>query len=244
MEKEQILAELGLTKNQAKIYLAVLQTGISTVRTIAKKTGFQRPNIYDILEELKEKGLITYIQQGKSSHYKAVDPEQFMHILREKQELLDSILPSLKKEYVFMHEDVDVQVYKGEQGMKSSLNKMLNFPSITVYGINIAGQLRRQLPVFAKQYMRRRKEQNIKFKAIYNISDTTGMEMMETEFRYQKTDKYNPTTTYIYADIVLIQLWQPFMIGIEIKSKEIATSYMQYFETLWKNASKKPFLED
>ena len=51
------LIRLGLTLRQAKTYLALLQTGISTTRTIALTSKIPRPDIYRIMSELEELGL-------------------------------------------------------------------------------------------------------------------------------------------------------------------------------------------
>ncbi len=231
-----VLSSLGLTNNQARIYLALLDLGTASVKQVAKKTGFQRPNLYDVLEELKEKGLATYIQKGKASYYTAVDPEELSNMLKEKQALLESVMPMLKESYNFKKEEVSVQVYKGQEGIKSSLNKVFNYPGTTIYGINIAGQLRAEMPVFAKQFFRRRKESKIKLKAIYTTNNVT--DIPDIEARFQKSESYNPTVTQIYEDVVLIHIYKPLLIGIEIKSRPVAEAFMKYFDTLWKNASK------
>ena len=49
------LVELGLTEAEAKIYSSVLKLKNCTVRQISKDCGFHRTNIYDVLEQLREK---------------------------------------------------------------------------------------------------------------------------------------------------------------------------------------------
>ena len=60
------LKELGLSKGQISVYSAVLELGISSLNKIQEKTGIERRNIYDILNKLIEKGLISYtVEKGK-----------------------------------------------------------------------------------------------------------------------------------------------------------------------------------
>jgi sugar-specific transcriptional regulator TrmB len=54
----QTLNQLGLTPNQGKLYLTLLQTGKTTGSLISKETGLARQEIYRILNELHTLGLI------------------------------------------------------------------------------------------------------------------------------------------------------------------------------------------
>lgn len=53
------LLDFGLTTNQAKTYLSIIQSGLTSVNRIAKATRIHRQDIYKILPKLEEAGLIT-----------------------------------------------------------------------------------------------------------------------------------------------------------------------------------------
>ncbi len=57
-EETLVLTRLGLTIAQARAYLALCRTGISPPKTISKESGIARPDIYRILAELRELGLV------------------------------------------------------------------------------------------------------------------------------------------------------------------------------------------
>src|SRR3989344_8575555 len=102
------LSEVGLTEAEAKIYSSVLKLGSCTVRDISKSCGFHRTNIYDVLEQLREKGLITTFREGKKMKYNASDPKNLYALLNEKKELLDSIIPGLKDLYGSSSKEIKV----------------------------------------------------------------------------------------------------------------------------------------
>ncbi len=79
-----VLENLGLSKNEAKIYEALLREGESPVGHLAVKSGVHRRNVYDTLNRLIEKGLAFEILEKPENHYKAVDPNKFSEILEEK----------------------------------------------------------------------------------------------------------------------------------------------------------------
>lgn len=53
--------ELGLTSLQAKIYLALAQTGNATIRNIAKNSKIARQDVYRIMPSLQKLGLAEQI---------------------------------------------------------------------------------------------------------------------------------------------------------------------------------------
>ena len=57
------LKEIGLSENQAKVYLACLQLGQDSVLNIAKSAELKRPSVYLLLEELENKGLISQVKK-------------------------------------------------------------------------------------------------------------------------------------------------------------------------------------
>ena len=59
MDLTKDLSQLGLTQNQAKVYLACLQLGVDTVWHIAKFANLKRPTVYLILDDLGQKGLVS-----------------------------------------------------------------------------------------------------------------------------------------------------------------------------------------
>ena len=55
MTELEVLEEFGLTEAEAKIYLALLETGSTLAGLIIKKTALHRGTTYQILQRLKEK---------------------------------------------------------------------------------------------------------------------------------------------------------------------------------------------
>ena len=56
--KVQTLIKLGLTRRQAMVYLCLVRTGVSPIKTIAKGTNIARQHIYKVILALNELGLV------------------------------------------------------------------------------------------------------------------------------------------------------------------------------------------
>mgnify|MGYP001580776282 CR=1 FL=1 len=227
------LTKLGLTEAESTIYYTVLKLKTCTVKQISKESGFHRTNIYDVLEQLKEKGLVTFFQEGKVMKYTPSDPNNFYEIIREKKELLDSIFPELNRLYSSSSEEVKVEIFKGTEGMKAAWRDMIKERK-PIHAFGVKGQLREKLPIFAEQFLRDLKNFKIPYYGIY--TKRRNNPSYYTEIRYVSEDLGGPVATFIYGDKVNINIWEPSLVCIVIASKLIAEMYKKHFTLLWKIA--------
>ena len=82
---------LGLNGRQAKVYLTLLQLGSATAIEIAKAAKYKHPTVYDVLDALKEKRLVTETLSNGKKLFCAEDPETFQQLQQERQRTLDAI---------------------------------------------------------------------------------------------------------------------------------------------------------
>ncbi len=75
----KIVKKMGLSENESKCYLALMERQSLSVAEIAKLTGIARPNVYEATERLLIKGLSVELP-GKAKCFSASDPK----ILQEK----------------------------------------------------------------------------------------------------------------------------------------------------------------
>ena len=86
MYKEK-LEELGLTSGESKVYEALLVLGPSTVGPVVKKSNVAYSNIYEILNRLLDKGLVSFIVKQKTKYFQAEDINRIKDylVLQEKE---------------------------------------------------------------------------------------------------------------------------------------------------------------
>jgi sugar-specific transcriptional regulator TrmB len=80
----QILVDLGLTSLQAKVYFALLNTGCSSAKTTSKVSEVCRQDIYRILNELIEMGLVAKSLDSPTK-YDPVQLEDGLNILFQRK---------------------------------------------------------------------------------------------------------------------------------------------------------------
>jgi sugar-specific transcriptional regulator TrmB len=83
-EGVQTLVNLGLTVLQAKVYIALAKLGTSTGRTTAKTAKVASQDVYRVLSELQEKGLVEKIID-KPNKYRPIQIEEGLTILLQRR---------------------------------------------------------------------------------------------------------------------------------------------------------------
>ena len=78
----KILEDLGLTKGEVKVYLALIGLGETTSGPIVEQSGVSVSKVYQILNRLAKKGLSSHILKGKTKYFKAADPNRLLDYLQ------------------------------------------------------------------------------------------------------------------------------------------------------------------
>lgn len=227
------LRRIGLSEADVKVYFALLKLGKANVTQLAEESGVHRTNIYSILDKLKEMGLVSYFQENNRMIFKATDTENLLNYIKESEEAISELVPDLKKIQESVSEKISVEVFKGEKGMKSAFKDIIRARK-DVVGFGMAGQLRKYMPVFAKQWLRDVKLCRIKNKYIY--AEGTEIKNKDFETRTLPKEFVTPVATQIYDDKLLISIWEPTLLAIMVKSKEVAENFRKHFGLLWKIA--------
>lgn len=230
------LKEIGLSNTESKVYLTLLKLGEANVSEISKSSGLHRTNIYDDIEKLKERGLISYVFKGKKQFLRASDPETLISYLKEKEESIAKLIPELKEIQSNISEKVVVEIFKGEKGMENVLKEIL-IKKEKVIGYSISGQLRKYLPEFSEYYFR----EQIKHKIIHEFIYTSGVVKPPSRYyqiKYLPKEFENTTINLCYGDVILNLIWEPELVAIKIKSKQLADNFRKHFSLLWKSAKR------
>jgi len=104
-ENAGMLSDFGLTRNQAKVYLAMAKLGMATVNQVSKMSKVRREDVYRIMPKLEKMGLIEKIL-GKPTKVRALPMEDALHILIEReQEIANKKVSALmtKKDTILKH---------------------------------------------------------------------------------------------------------------------------------------------
>ncbi len=130
---EKTLVDIGLTREQSKIYLFLLENGLCNARVISTKTNLGRALCYKVLAQLVEKGIITKRDDvGKISMFFPVHPNRIKIILEEEKQTSDQAnivfndsFGLLSSKFNLLSGKPNIQFLEGSDGLKEMYNDIL-----------------------------------------------------------------------------------------------------------------------
>lgn len=239
------IIDLGLKENEAKVYLALLKLGQSTVGQISDLAEVQRTFVYDILADLKEKSLISEIELRNVKHYSAVSVNQFKKIQQDKLKKFENLMPELKAIEKTVGDRPRVQLFEGPEGIMSALRDTLNQPDGSQIVAYATGEgFYETVPEFTTEYLKQRVKKKIYVRAIapdnqINRDHIKKDEELNRQTRLVPEDKFPFTNEIdIYGNKVAIMSLQGELLAVIIESESVAKTQRAIFELAWLGAEK------
>lgn len=243
---EEILTQLGLSTNEAKVYEALLKLGITTANSIAIEAKIQRRNTYDTLIKLKEKSLCSEVIEKGVKRFKAIHPERLMDILKEKENKLSKELPKMISKFEAIEPVEQTLVYKGIEDVKNFYWDMIKQgEGLLVIG-GRGNWLDERWKYFLPKFDKLRLEKGIKYKHLFYNELKNPKHPNHRITKILKNNKYrflpkgftSTCSIEIFGDRVASMYWgdEPFV--VVIVSKIIAEGYKKYFDFMWENSEK------
>lgn len=245
--KEIILTEFGLTKNEIKVYLTLLRIGSALAGEITEKSGIHRRNVYDSIDRLIEKGLVSFIIKNNRKYFRATDPKRFLGIIKEeergllkKKEEFNEILPELNLNKNLAKTTQEAHFYKGVEGIKSVCDDILRTQKDYI-GYSPGEQFEKILKFYFVHFIEQRKKKKIHAKLIYNEM-VRGKKLIHTslsEIRFLPKEFASYAGLRIYGNkVAILLLSEEEPLAIVIDNEAIAEGYRKYFDIIWKAAKK------
>src|SRR3989344_3580427 len=119
---EKALEQFGLTKNEIKIYLLLLKLGSANPSEIAEESNLSRSYVYDALERLREKRMVSTILKKNKKNFTPIDPNHLKEIAKQRYEQVEKIIPSLIQMKSETKEEINVSLHSGKYVYKTLLD--------------------------------------------------------------------------------------------------------------------------
>ena len=234
------LQKLGLNGNEATTYVALLEIGQGTLADLARKAKIKRTTLYDIVNCLKGKGLISTIRSGGRLLYSAEDPRTLENRLEEQRSTLASMLPELLSVANALPRKPKVRYYEGVEGIKEVYRDTLRYPGQKMYAWVSDSMIENFDGKFITEYyIPKRLEKKIWAEVI--AADTiTGKQFQNKDAgALRKTKLFNTETTPLSIEISIYGTDRiGFMsvedgVGLIVESKPIADTLKSIFKQQW-----------
>ena len=251
------LKKIGLSDNEAKVYLALLELGSATVQQIAKAAQVNRPTTYVQLESLMKDGLVTSFEKSPinknlkpKTYFRIEDPEYLQKLVsRERNQIderereLKSVLPELSRLFATSGERPRVRFFDGVEGLKTMDEEFLKVKNKFIEGVSSLDDVRKVFPSDTDNYTERRIKKGIRTRGIY--ASSRGPILKDSDSKMLRQTRYVPPDKFpfscditVYDDSVAIASLRDKIFGVVIESKEIANSIRSLISMAWDAAEK------
>jgi sugar-specific transcriptional regulator TrmB len=143
------LTSLGLTKNEAKAYHALVKMGRSTARVIAEESGIPRSKVYETLDLLDKRGIIKKVTGSDPTEFDPAPVDAALDHLEEKVKSsassarkvlqgLQALRSTESKEFAWAVEGMDQVIV----GLRTAIEEAQEFVYIASASPELLGRLR------------------------------------------------------------------------------------------------------
>jgi len=232
------LKNAGLSENEAKVYLAALELGETSVYRLAKKSRVKRTTTYLAVESLKEKGLMSGYNRDNVAICFAENPKKLSERLEEKKNAVDKIMPELLAFTNLIDKKPKIRYFEGKEAYKEVFSDVLKYPDSEMLG-TFNEKFWDWEGYFTGYFMPKRKEKKIWDRSLFRDSP-------EMRAIAQKINEYLSQTRLVTSENFKVEIEMVLYGGnkvgfvsyeeemaIIIESQKIHDTQKGFFEVIW-----------
>jgi len=240
-----LLDELGITGNDARVYLASLELGPTTITKIARKAEVERATVYAILDRLKEKGLVSINVKEYDRHIQVEAPDKLLVLaehkkraIQEQEHKFKEILPDLLASVNQRGKQPKVKFYEGKEQFMQVYDLSVDEAKDKMYFFGVASTFIDLISYQLEQeWIKRRIRRKIHIDILVHKTSLTE-KFKNDDKKEMRTTQFLPADMKFEASYLLwgnkIALWNPVVpLAIVIEDEIIVKMFKEMFLGLW-----------
>jgi len=239
------LRAVGFDAKEARVYLAGLELGPTTVLELSRRTQLARTTLYPILEDLRQRGYFRLGKTKRGSVYAAEPPSVLERQLQERTVEFTTMLPQLTALRGTVHEGAGVSLYEGSEGFRQLWQKIFR-SGVKEYAILTSGVGFLEFvkePYLVDRIIAERIRRGIRSKHLI-VDSSTARKIVTRDHEELRESRLLPRGTTLPATILIFGEEVAFMTTrrentmVLIASGETAISLRTLFDLLWASAER------
>ncbi|MFH1789833.1 MAG: helix-turn-helix domain-containing protein [bacterium] len=229
------LQQLGFGKNEIKIYLALFELGKCRAGEIIDNTKLHRNIVYQDLEDLVKRDLVTKTEVKGVFEYSVNNPESLVEEFEIKKQLSRRIADQLVNRQ--KQSSREVSVYEGMDGLKKSRNKMLKYSSkdeLFVFAVESISKMEK----YWRSFHKKRDAKGIKMRMLYERKakkqDVDWRDHLEnSQAKYLPFSQGLPIWFAGIGEHLELGIPGENPLTFNIRSKEAVDGFKTFFDYFW-----------
>lgn len=240
---EERLLKFGFNDNEATVFASLVNKGEAPASELIDTTGLHRNIVYNQLNRLSRRGLVTFHNRDGRRIYQVADPNQLVRSIEERREELAEKKEAAKE----LAEDIrstdadktpqrTAEIYKGKQALRTYFEESLEADTIHVLGVpSVSFDIMSN--TFWENYTAKLDAHNVHVNLLINAGQSHQRRRMKDHDHLEVRefdDHIQPLTeARIHDESVAMIVWSEDPTLFRIDNEDVAASYKQYFDELW-----------
>ena len=242
---EALFQEIGLTENEAKVYIALLKIGNSTSSKIISEANISGGKIYETLDKLYKRGFVSISNINGVKHFQATNPQAIInyineqkHELTKKEDQFIEILPKLKS--IQEAPSFTSETLIGIRAIKPLVEELFASAQEPIMAMGLRGDKKKKYNNFwwhiTKEQIEAKKKK-AKYLFVENKSEYYKKLSKLKHLQVKSLKSISPAAIDIIDNHVLILTYEEDELHcVHIYNNPISKSFKAFFENLWKQA--------
>lgn len=253
MTLQDRLQALGLGENEAKVYLAALKLGETTVGDLTRESGLHKQLVYNGAEKLQAEGLMTISQIRGRRRFQAADPSILENRVEERLGAVRGLLPALYEVANSKKSKDLVRTYSGLTAVQQYYQQSMRShpPGKDLLVTGIGGQHFFELwdlhSLKFQRYEELRNIRNIPLKLLFFLTPEQGpadikglTERKNLTVRAVRETPQAPLDIIVWHTHIGIMTYGQEPHAIDIAGEQIVKAFRAYFQAMWQQAEPVP----
>lgn len=240
------LEELGLSKNEALVYVAVLELGEPMVGDIETQTGLHKQLIYNAATKLETLGLMTISYLRQRRRFVAADPSTIEKQLKEKLAKAHLLVTELYEVANRKREPDQTRMFRGTRAIHQYYNQQIRRQpkesTISILGVNSKRYFELFQPSDApyRNFEQERLERKVTMRLVLfgakdqEVALNSGRKLFA--LRLLQEANFAPIDIVMWYDRAALLFYSSEPYLLDVVGKETVIGFQQYFQVLWKQA--------
>ena len=249
----ETLIKAGLTREEAEVYLNLLEHGAESASSISSHTSVKRTYVYQVVKNLITKGLVAELTEKKISKFVPNSPDVLLSLVEQKkseanqaQILIENSLNELKTKYRAIESKPTIQSFEGLAGLKRVYKDILEQKSDILLLRSIYDESKTDLAQIVSEQIKGQILNGIHVRTITPLVGSTketflkqDKERLVERHITHKNELELPAQVIVYKTKVAIISLKNEIVATLIDNKDIADTFSIMFEFMWNHTEKE-----
>ncbi len=244
--KLDILKKYALNRNDILVYEALLSLGRSKTGPIIRQTHISSSRVYESLQNLLQKSLVSYNVKNNIKYYLAESLDILLTTAKEDADRLEQLSKEIGLFPTGPIGRNETNVYEGKHGFRMAFNQHVeSFESketVSIVAFSERSGQKRELRSFLSSIEKIMSQKNCRSQILRDKKSKEKISRIQMskihETRFLPSGYFSPTAINISKKEVLISIWSDNPIVFSIRNPIVVDSFKRNFEFLWESAKK------